>query len=337
MSQLELIPSELNLIGVHPEIINLVEKHKEFQISYQEFVEQFSNKHHIHNHTLENLFLYFSLEKNLQKNRVAFYKGGLLIIDNRKHKFFIYDDELFLSRIDFSGIEETKKKIIIYSSVKQELIDPKTIIESKLKELSYNLEEIFDPSNAAFIKKYKDKDPNTPMSKIKKRIDEYTKKPIRKIEEYKKEGFQYRDFKESDLEEMEKVHKEWVDYKMNDPAVFKMLFSPGRYNKCIKMVYTSEYLSRKDFYMKTVWYQNEMVACIQCIVKDKIAYGVGYFSKFWKLPHNFVSNIFSMYLKDLYEQGIVTMRYGMPADANLLTWKRHLPHEMIITMKYNLK
>ena len=330
----------IDVVGLPEEIIELYELNKHLEISEEEFLSTHLNKENIHNHTYENLTLYFHLDKFRSKNRVVFFYGGVWIVDNRKHKFFIYDNPSFFEFFNLSPItEELKKKFIFYTSSELEILTTSSslkLVLSKMKEMNYNVESIIgDKENKIFWEKYQNKKEIIPNSKIKKRIDEYLHKPIRKFNKWVEGGLlEIVDYNESHHNVMNEIHDSWVEYKMNDPKVFKMMFSSGRYNRCLERMFV---IGRDKFYAKVIYFEGKPVAILQCLLKGEQAYGISFFSKFWETPSQFTQMLFSWYLRDLYETyGIKRLAYGMEVDKNLHNWKAHFPYEYGTTYKYNL-
>lgn len=323
----------VNWENVPEYIVQFYEDNKKLEISFDEFIKTHTNCYNIHNHTIANLYLYFRLDYYLEKQRVVCFPGCIWIIDNRKYKFFVSDVDI-LQYFNFDSIlSEFYKKFIFYSSIEQTNCD--IMVMSKLKEMNYNLEELIgDPEHYVFWKKYVEKDPDVKSSKVKKRIDEYLYRPIKKIEGWKEEGrLHIRDYREEDHEVMEDVHSQWCEAKLNNPNTFKMMFSSGRYNKCLRKMYI---LGREKFFAKIIYFDNVPVACVQAMLDGEHAYGIGFFSLYEKTPSQFTQMLFSWYLRELYEvHGIKHLHYGMEVDKNLHNWKAHYPYHYSITYKYN--
>lgn len=321
------------LLDVSKEFVELVENNSKLAITYEEFYNLYTNKDYIHNHTIGNLFLYFDLEKHLNKNRVFFYPGAVLIIDNRKHKLFVFDNDIFLLHFDFSSItDEVKKKIIIYSSVIQNSYKELGFVESKLKESVYNLQEVF--SEETYYEKYRTRT----VKEIKKKIYNKIKYPFLFLEK-NSDKFRVENLDVSKLDEVDLLHKDWVDFKLNDPKTFKMMFSSNRYNRCVRMMFESKFLHRIEFYAKCFYWEDKLIAVRQCLLtNDGRSYDIGFFSRFWEVPSNLIFYINSFCLKDLHDNYSVQYHNtGMVLDKNLTMSKAHFPNTDKITYKYNFK
>lgn len=314
--------------NIPEEILSFIDKNKEKEISIDEYVESHSNLEHIHNHTLENLFLYFHLERHLEKNRVVFYKGAVFIVDNRRHKFFISDTPNLLEELDFSSLVDLKirKKFTFYSS-HGEKIEGLTV--GKSKESVYNLPYVF--SEESFFEKY----PNLLRGKIKKKIYNRLKYPFSYLE---KHNFKSVDITEENLEVALNIHKQWVDFKVNNPDVFQMLFSSNRYNKALEKMFLGKgLLDRKNFYAKIFYFDGEPIAVRQVLLKGKYSYDIGFFSTYFNLPSNVVNYISTYSLNELRELGIKFHNTGMKFDKKNNISKSHFPSEDKIIYSYKLK
>jgi hypothetical protein len=322
--QIQSNEKQLNLIGVDQQMVDFISLHSYLEVSMEEFKNGFLNSRGVHNHTLENLFLYFDLEKHLSKNRVVFYPCGVLIVDNRKHKFFIYDNEEFLLWFDFTGMdpEFLTKKLICYSSVPQ--IDARFTNE-KLKEFVYNLEEVFD--ERTYFEKYKDRT----VKEIKKKIYNKILYPFIFLH---KQNFRSEDITEEHLPQILTLHKEWCDKKLADPRTFQMMFSTNRYNRCIERMFNSEYLKRNQFYAKAFYLDDKLIGVRQCLVVGDRGYDIGNFSAFWEIPSQMGLYLNIWALKDMKDNyGIKTFNCGMALNASLSLSKHHFPGTDLVTYK----
>lgn len=321
----------INVENVPEEIVQFINDNKELECTMEDFflvdtVAGHSNNHGIHNHTIENLFLYFRLDYHFEKNRVIFYPGTVFIVDNRKHKFFISDIEL-LSHLNFDSIPpELHKKFIFYSAVEQ--LPSLQFEKSKLKEYVYNLEDIFNPET------YKKKYEGEPGKKIRKKIYQRLIYPFNFLSN---NDFTCRDVESTDMELIEELHKKWVDYKLNDPKVFKMMFSSSRYNRCINMMFDHAWLDRDDFYCRIFYWEGKPIAVRQILIKDNTSYDIGFFSLFWEVPSNLILYINAYVLKELRDIGVEEHNCGMEMDKHLKMSKGHYPGFERITYKYNFK
>ena len=319
----------MDLKDVPQYVIDFIESNSNLECSLEEFFSLHSNTNHVHNATIQNLFLYFDFLKHLEKDRVVFYPHAVLIVDNRKYKFFIFDDFLFLYGLKTNIPTEFKKKFIFYSSTQQENFKS-VFVESKQKEAVYSLEKVFDEQT--FYEKYKDRK----QSEIKKKIYNRLLYPFKYLESHK-EQFKVEDVNESHLEMMEEVHREWSDFKLADPKVFKMMFSSGRYNRTIKAMFNHPFMDREDFFCKVFYWDGLPIAFRQVLVIGEYSYDIGFFSLFWKVPSNLILYINSWCLKELKDKyGVKYHNTGMLLDKNLERSKNHFPNDIKLFYKYNL-
>ena len=310
------------------ETINrFLEVHKSRECSYSDFVQYYLNDSKLHNHTLENLFLYFSLEDHLRKGRVHFYYSVIFINDNRRYKWFINSVDLDIDKVfDFSILsEDIKKKMIFYSS--SELISD-FLIKSKFKETVYNLVNIFD------IQIYFDKYKNKKVSEIKKKFYNRVKYPFIYLSRL---NFVSRDIDEKMLDEIEQLHKDWCTYKLEDPKTFKMMFSSNRYYRCLEQSFTSEYLKYSTWYRKAFYLDGKLIAVRQCLIQGDTSYDIGFFSRFWDTPSNIVNYINTWCMYDLLHLGVRFHNCGAEMDKNLGMFKSHFPNFYRYGYKYNFK
>lgn len=319
----------LKLEGVDSIVVNFLNLHDNLRISFDDFVTKFSNKRGVHNHTYENLFLYFDLEKHLSKNRVAFFDCAALIIDNRKHKLFIFDTPDFLTRFDFSMFdhETLKKKFIFYSS------EPQTdshFSNDKLKEYVYNLDEVFD--EATYYEKYADRS----TKDIKKKIYNKIKYPFLFLQKF---NFRVEDITEAHLDSIKNLHDEWCEKKLADPRTFKMMFSTNRYDRCINAMFNSNYLKRDNFYAKAFYLDDKLIGVRQCLLtNDTRAYDIGNFNAFWEIPSQMGLYLNVYALKDMKDNhDVKTFNCGMESSKSLAVAKHHFPGRELITYKQKVK
>ena len=104
--------NNLSLFDFEPvyfeEIISkFIDLNKSKVIDYEMFKKSITNKGNLHNHTLENLFLYFDLRQNLDKNKIVFFDKAILFINKKKCKMFVYDEDEIMNKIDFSPFLES--------------------------------------------------------------------------------------------------------------------------------------------------------------------------------------------------------------------------------------
>jgi len=306
-----------------------LDKHKELECDYEEFKKSYENVNHLHNHTLENLFLYFSLEDHIKKGRIHFYYPIIFFNDKRRFKWFINASNLEIDKIfDFSLLPvEIKNKMSFYCD--SELISDQ-LVKSKFRETVYDLDKVFDPET------YREKYFKEKQSTIRKKIYNRIEYPFRYLA---RPELQFRevDITEEMLPEIDKLHKDWCEYKLNDPKTFKMMFSSNRYYRCLVQSFSSEFLNKSVWYRKAFYLGDKLIAVRQCLVKGDTSYDIGYFSRFWDAPSNIINYINTYCMKQLQNQGVRYHSCGNELDKNLALFKNHLPNEHRIGFKYNFK
>lgn len=306
-----------------------LDKYKFLECNYEEFKDLYENINNLHNHTLENLFLYFSLEDHMKKERIHFYPSMIFFNDRRRFKWFINASDFKIDNLfDFSLIPiEVKNKMSFYSD--SELISDQ-LVKSKFKETVYDLDKVFDPQT--YREKYKNEKLSVQRKKIYNRI-EYPFKYLLRPE------LQFRevDITEEMLPEIEKLHKDWCEYKLNDPKTFKMMFSSNRYYRCLVQSFTSEFLNKSVWYRKAFYLGDTLIAVRQCLVKGDTSYDIGYFSRFWDAPSNIINYINTYCMKQLQNQGVKWHNCGCELNRDLKKFKEHFPCTERIGYKYNFQ
>lgn len=306
-----------------------LDKYKFLECSFEEFIETYLNINNLHNHTLENLFLYFSLEDHMKKGRVHFYPSIIFFNDRRRFKWFINVDSLQIDRLfDFSLIpDEVKKKTSFYSD--SELISD-SLVKSKFKETVYEIDRIFDIES--YRSKYKDKSNHYIRKKIYNRIE----LPFKFLSKLELE-FRVVDITEDLLPEINQLHSDWCHFKLNDPKVFKMMFSTNRYFRCLQQSFTSEYLKKSNWYRRAFYLGEKLIAVRQCLIIDDTSYDIGFFSRFWDAPSNIVNYINTFCMRELQLRGVKFHNCGNELDKNLKMFKDHFPYIERFGYKYNFK
>lgn len=312
--------------NIPQEILDFIEANRGMEISLEEYIQEFTNKQGLHNHTFENLFLYFHLEKVISKNRLVVYPNAIFIVDNRRHKIFINDNENFLRNLDFSWIkdEKLKKKFTIYSSVEQN-ISKDDFNKSKSKELVYDLD--YALSEESFYDKYSELSKKKVKKKIYNRLT-YPEKYLDKID------FKEKSISIDNLSDALEVHEKWVEWKQNNPDVFQMMFSSNRYNQAIIKMFDHDYLERKDFYAKVFYLDGKPFAVRHCLIKGNRSYDIGFFSLYWDLPSNLINYLNTYCLQTLNQMGIKYHNCGMLFDKKNSDSKNHYSGELKIIYTY---
>ena len=318
----------MNIKGLHPSLIKFREDNLKFETSLERFRDSFSNARAIHNGTYENLFLYHRLQEFIEKDKVVFYMDGVWLLNNLKHKFFINDNPHFIEAFDWTSVSpDVYKKIVIYTTVQQENFSLSGAVESKQKEVTYDLKEVFEYDTWA--KWFSD----LPNKKAKKKFYNRVVAPFKLLDS----RFEVKDIEVDDMPVIEQIHKEWVDVKLADERTFKMMFSSNRYNRTISMMFDSPYVSRDKFYAKLFFWEGKPVAVRQILVDNGHGYDIGFFSRFWEVPSQLINCINIWCMKDMMENNITTLNAGLAASTGMKVNKHHFPHTQLTSFKYNLR
>lgn len=312
-------------------IKRFLEDHKYFECTFDVFVQYHENCLNTHNHTVENLFLYFSLENQISKGRVSFYPGAVFINDNRRYKWFI-TEKSFLKYFDFSNLSpEVKKKMIFYSPIVLEDYKNFKLVESKIKECVYTLSEVFDEDS--YYSKYKGKT----VKEIKKKIYNRFVYPFKFLQR-EELGFRVEDLQSHHLPLIEELHASWCKIKLDNPNTFKMMFSSNRYNRCIKEAVEGTSLQKSRWFKKAFFIGDKLIAVRLCLLVYKTSYDIAFFSRFWDAPSNISNYINTWCLREMKDKhDIVQHNCGAELDKYLKQFKSHYPSIDHITYKYNFK
>jgi hypothetical protein len=310
-------------------IQSFLEEHRELECGYEDFVKYHNNNRGLHNHTIENLILYFSLEDHIKKGRVHFFPGILFINSKRRYRWFIFLDGLELGSFFNISIftPEIRKKMVFYSAY--ELLDS-CLVKSKFKETVYHLNDVFNPE--IYFQRYR----GLKTSEIKKKIYNRIEYPFRFLQRPELQ-FRCEDVTVEMLPEIEKLHKDWCDYKLADPKTFKMMFSTNRYYRCLYDSLYSPLLEDSVWFRKAFFLADKLVAVRQILVKDDTSYDIGYFSRFWECPSNLINYINTYCMKELQNMKVKFHNCGNELDKNLKRFKEHFPFEERIGYKYNFE
>jgi len=242
----------------------------------------------------------------------ARFEKEILIIESNMPKVFVFsyqEDQLEL-------LHKYHSRCVIYSIPQLPLSK-----ESNFTEICYRLEEVFDPAS------YKNA----------KKRHQHLKYPFVWCE---KEGITYESISVSNMPFVVKLHKAWVDHKMEDEKTYKIMFPSGRYIRCCN--YALNYLLQKQsierfglakkikvfpIYHSYVFLKNEeVIACRILSSQDDTAYDLAFFCNTWKEDLSQLSNYVEMVsLKDLYEKGIKTVNCGSALNTYLKNFKQHVP------------
>lgn len=303
------------------------------RLTEEMFFNAYVNETHLHNHTLENFFLYMNLSEHLKKKRVFFYPEGLFICDNRKYKWWLNaaNTHFLFDSVDIFSIllPFIKKKTIFYSPLLQQGEIKEFFEVSTYKEAIYNLNEIFLPET--YYKKYEGRS----RGEIKKKIYNRVVYPFLYLS---KHDFKAVELTEDTLPEMEAIHAEWCAYKLAQDKTFKIMFSTNRYNRAVREMYSgNSFTERSKFYCKLFYWEGKPFAVRQCLLLGDTSYDIGFFSLFWTVPSQLLLYLNAFCLKELQALGVVYHYTGMVMDKYLEASKNHFPAATIVGYKYKFK
>ena len=218
--------------------------------------------------------------------------------------------------------------MIFYSSL--QLVEYKDLlVESKIKEAVYDLEQVFSEQT------YYDKYPGKSRKEVKKKIYNRIVYPFRFLE---KLNLRVVDISSSHLEDIDSLHREWCTVKLDNPNTFKMMFSSNRYNRCINDAVNQRIPTNPNWFKKAFYLEDRLVAVRLCLLVDRTSYDIAFFSRFWDSPSNITNYLNTWCLNSLrVDYGILYHNCGAELDKHLKRFKQHFPSEDRITYKYNFK
>ena len=261
----------------------------------------------IHQFSLGVLDGYFNLDLLLRKYKVHKFKGTLLI-ENVKPFVLIYYCEHTPSEI--SLISSMRKKATIYS------LDKLSFLSSprKVSECIYNFTDVFNRDN------YK-----TSKKKYQRLV--YPFKFLEKLH------FSIEKISSENIQEVIKVHDEWVVQKLLDESVFKINFSKVRYKRCCTRL-LEESLLDYNGYGLALKLGNKVIGARILSLKDSIAYDLAYFVEFWNLPSHLSNYINVWTMNHLREIGITHLNCGLYLHKKLSAFKSQLAHDSKFYFSY---
>lgn len=146
-----------------------------------------------------------------------------------------------------------------------------------------------------------------------------------------KHGIKIRRAEETDIPEIDNLHKRWVERKLSDPRVHIISFSTYRYMRCVIKSLTHSSSSS----MVIVAEIDGKIVGVRCvsISGDKL-FDAAFFVEFWKISQ--LSESINVASIDYFsELGFNYLNTGI-ASGLLKKYKKHLPHtELFVYRKIN--
>jgi len=254
----------------------------------------------VHQFSLGVLDGYFNLDLLFRKYKVHKYKGTLLI-ENVKPFVLIYYCEHTPNEI--SLITSMRKKATIYS------LDKLSFLSSprKVSECIYDLGKVFNKDSYQNAKKRHQR-------------SVYPFKFLEKLQ------FSIEKISSENIQEVIKVHDEWVIQKLLDESVFKINFSKVRYKRCCTRL-LEESLLNYNYYGLALKLGDKVIGARVFSLKDNIAYDLAYFVEFWNLPSQISNYINVWVMNHLKSIGVNYLNCGVYLHKKLSVFKSHLPHD----------
>jgi len=265
-------------------------------------ITHFDNKG-VHNFSLGCLDAYFHLNQAIEKSEYLIDSGFIHL--RRAKKVYVFDYNL----LDLGILKDLQKSNNIYS------LEPIDGLEkrSRFKELAYNLGQVFNPSSY----------PN------KKKRHARIKYPFTWIEKHKIEI-------DTNLElaEVEEFHSKWVEHKLADPKVFRMMFPTARYINCFKKSLIEDPPIPVDYRTYGFYLEGKLSLVRVVSVQRDYAYDLANFGNTWDAPSQFTNYCDVWVLKDLYNKGINVFNCGAMLNKRLAMFKSHFPSFEVISYGY---
>jgi hypothetical protein len=222
---------------------------------------------------------------------------------------------------DFNLLREKQKKGPVYSLVPLPLEKG-----SKFVEIGYDLEKVFDRRS---------------YPKAKKRHQRIVY-PFKWLDGKK---IEMSALTERDMGEVGKLHDRWVERKLEDDKVYKIMFPNRRYIRCCEKLFDGldertllpvpklNLADYKGFVFRDA--QGEIcVVRVVSIQKDG-AYDLAFFGNTWDAPSQLMNYCDIYVLKELFDMGIRIFNCGAALNKHLRMFKSHYPHFKIESYMYS--
>ena len=260
----------------------------------------------VHNFSIGTLTSYFGLEQAV----CTFFSNAVLEIDGlpgaARKKVYVFDDLQGDPGL-LAFIKGLQAQSVIYSLKPLPL--PKG---GTFHELAYNLDAVFDKASY----------PNA------KKRAQRLQQPFKQLA---RDGVVIRSARQSDLPGINELHKDWVNFKMAQPATFKMMFPKRRYMNCIRIA-----LERpKDYVVIVASYADRIVGARALFLRSGRAFDLACFSATWDMYSNFSEHFAIAAMRALHQTGIHTLNCGASLHKQLSAYKTHWPHYSVESFAYS--
>lgn len=254
----------------------------------------------IHNHSIHIRLCYDYLEKFVKERKVFLFKDEILFIFTMKNKNKAYILKEQVSEQGINMLKDFNSEGIIYSPFK--LSD---FTCSPFVEAFYDLCVLHSPASYPNSKKR--------YQRLVYPLKQITKEQIGVTHTF------------DDVAEIERVHAEWVEKKLNDEKTFRMMFPSKRYIHCVEVARRFPDLFRCYFFTK-----NEKLIAIRIIGADgSTGYDMANFGLYWHLSSNIMESLNFYVLHDLYVNKFLYFNCGAVLNSTLKCFKNHYPSKSV--------
>jgi len=261
----------------------------------------------VHNFSVTTLVTYFYLNEMLaSKTPPLLLKNSVLVLPNKQGRFktFVYQEPENSKNM----LEYLRSLGPVYSIDKlQQLDDGKPFVE-----IAYDLEQVNNPAS------YKN---------AKKRHQRLTY-PITQLEKW---GVSVESLSKENFAGVQELHDMWVDYKLADPKIFKIMFPNKKYLFCCQKALQYPRLF-KTFVFK---FGGKVLATRIVGIDQRRTYDLANFGNSWDSFSQLMNYADTLALKNLYVQGFKSLNCGFGLNKNLTAFKEHYPNYEVTSYIYS--
>jgi hypothetical protein len=258
----------------------------------------------VHNVSLGLLDSYFHLGAFLQNGKAYVYKDRGIVMRGHQGtcKTFLYES----NPADLEDIKRLQNMSHIYT-IKEFNGLPK---KGSFMETLYDLDDVFD---------------GTSYENAKKRYQRivYPSKWL------KSHNVRFFSLGPEHDEEIELLHSKWRDYKMNQPATFRMMFPSKRYLHCAHLLTRPKLNVLNLNYRGWGWrdpHTDELWGVRVMYIEDDTAYDLAFFCNQWSAPSQLSNNVNFGLMDILRQEGLKYLNCGSnTASKGLKDYKHHYP------------